>query len=69
MQRRCKHDFPKIVRLRFLGDPCKVVIKKNSVEKNRVEFQDTSLPRYELRSKGIELSRQLQNNDKKGIRL
>jgi hypothetical protein len=44
-----------------------VVIKKNSVEK-LVEFRDASLPGYELGSRGIELSRQLQNNGKKGIR-
>jgi hypothetical protein len=39
-----------------------VVIKKGSVEKSRVS-------RYELGSRGIELSWQLQNNGKKGIRL
>jgi hypothetical protein len=39
---------------------CKVVIKKSSFEKSessRVEFRDTSLPGYELGSRGIELSR------------
>jgi hypothetical protein len=43
-----------------------VVIKKSSVEKSRVEFRDASLPGYEL---GIELSWQLQNSGKKGIRV
>jgi hypothetical protein len=33
-----------------------------------VQFQDASLPGYELGSKGIELSWQLQNNGKNGIR-
>jgi hypothetical protein len=42
-----------------------MVKKKSSVEKNRVEFRDASLPGYEH---GIELSWQLQNNGKKGIR-
>jgi hypothetical protein len=45
-----------------------VVIKKSSVEKIGVEFRDASLPGYELGNKGIELSWQLQNNGKKGIR-
>jgi hypothetical protein len=53
-------------RLCFLRGQYKVVIKKSSVEKTRAEFRDASLPGYEL---GIELSWQLQNNDKKGIRL
>jgi hypothetical protein len=39
------------------------------VEKRRVEFRDASLPGYELGNRGIELSWQLQNNGKKGIRL
>jgi hypothetical protein len=69
MQRRCKHAFPTIERQCFLRDPCKVVIKKSSVEKRRVEFRDASLPGYERGSRGIELSWQLQNNGKKGIRL
>jgi hypothetical protein len=34
-----------------------VVIKESSVEKNRVEFRDASLPGYELGSRGIESSR------------
>jgi hypothetical protein len=34
-----------------------------------VEFRDVSLPGYELGGRGIELSWQLQNNGKKGIRL
>jgi hypothetical protein len=42
----------------FLG-PCKVVMKKSSVEKSRVEFRDVSLPGYELGNGGIELSRVL----------
>jgi hypothetical protein len=37
-----------------------------SKQRSRVEFRDASLPRYEL---GIELSWQLQNNGKKGIRM
>jgi hypothetical protein len=56
MQRRCKHAFQTIKRLCFLRGPCKVVIKKSSVE-SRVEFRDASLPGHELRSRGIELSR------------
>jgi hypothetical protein len=46
-----------------------VVVKKSSVEKNGVEFRDASLPGYELGSRGIEFSWQMQNNSKKGIRL
>jgi hypothetical protein len=46
-----------------------MVIKKGSVEKSRVEFRDASLPGYELGSRGIEVSWQLQNNGKKEIRL
>jgi hypothetical protein len=57
MQWRCKHALPTIERLCFLRGPCKVVIKKNSVESSRVEFRDASLPGYELGSRGIELSR------------
>jgi hypothetical protein len=34
-----------------------------------VEFRDVSLPGYELGSRGIELSWQLQKNGKKGIRM
>jgi hypothetical protein len=44
-----------------------VVIKKISVEKNRDEFRDASLPGYELGSIGTELNWQLQKNGKKGI--
>jgi hypothetical protein len=69
MQRRCKHAFPTTERLCFLRGPFKLVIKKSSIEKNGVEFRDASLPGYELRSRGIELSWQLQNNGKRGIRL
>jgi hypothetical protein len=68
MQRRCKHVFPTIERLCFLNGPCKVVIKDISAGK-RVEFRDASLPGYELGSRGIELTRQLQNNGKNGIKL
>jgi hypothetical protein len=68
MQRRFKYAFPPIERLCFLRGPCKVVVKKSSVEKNLVEFRDASLQGYELGSRGIELSWQFQNNDKKGIR-
>jgi hypothetical protein len=52
-----------------------MVIKKSSetggssVERSRVEFRDTSLSGYELGSRAIELSWQLQNSDKEGIRL
>jgi hypothetical protein len=46
MQQRCKNAFPTIERLCFLCDPCKVVIKKSSFEKNRVKVRDASLPRY-----------------------
>jgi hypothetical protein len=46
-----------------------VVIQKNSVQKNWVEFRDASRHSYELRSTGTELSWQLQNNGKKAIRL
>jgi hypothetical protein len=66
MQRRCEHAFPTTERLCFLSDPIKVVIK-SSVEKNRVEFRDASLPGYELGSGGTEVSWQLQNNGKKGL--
>jgi hypothetical protein len=69
MQRSFKYAFPTIERLCFPLGPCKVVIQKGSVEKNRVEFRDASPPGYELGSRGIELSWQLQNNGKKGIRL
>jgi hypothetical protein len=44
-----------------------VVIKKSSVEKNWMEFRDASLPGYELGSRGIELSWQLQNNGREVI--
>jgi hypothetical protein len=45
-----------------------VVIKNIAVE-YRIEFRDASLPGYELGSRGIELSWQLQNNGKKRIEL
>jgi hypothetical protein len=64
MQQRCNHAFPTIERLCFLCGLCKLAIKKCSVEKNRVEFRDASLPGYELGSRGIELSWQLQNKGK-----
>jgi hypothetical protein len=57
-----------------LHGPFKVVMKKCSAVENssrlewRVEFRDASLPGYELGSRGIELSWQLQNIGKKGIR-
>jgi hypothetical protein len=56
MQWGCKHAFPTIERLCFLRGPCKVVIKKSSVEKKGVKLQDASLPRYELGNREIELS-------------
>jgi hypothetical protein len=43
--------------------------KEEFSSENRVEFRDASLQGYELGSRGIELSWQLQNNGKKGIRL
>jgi hypothetical protein len=64
MQRRYKHTFPTIERLCFLYGPCKVVIKKSSDEKSKVEFRDASLLGYELGSRGTELNWQLQNNGK-----
>jgi hypothetical protein len=69
MQRRCKDAFSTIERLCFLRGPCEVVIKKGSTEQNKVEFRDASLAGYELESRGIQLSWQLQNNGKKGIKL
>lgn len=36
---------------------------------NGVEFRDASLPGYRLESRRLELSRQLQINGKKGVRL
>jgi hypothetical protein len=53
MQRSCKHAFPTIERLCFLCGTCKVVIKKSSLDKNRVSFetpacQDMSLLAEEL---------------------
>jgi hypothetical protein len=69
MQQRREHAFLTIEKMCFLRGPYKVAIKKNSLEKNWVDFQDTSLPGYELGSRGIELSWQLQNNGKKGISL
>jgi hypothetical protein len=36
MQQRCKHAFPTTERLCFLRGPCKVVIKKGSVEKSQL---------------------------------
>jgi hypothetical protein len=55
MQRNCKHAFTTIERLCFLRGPCKVVIKKSSVEKNRVEARDASLPGYELGAEELNL--------------
>jgi hypothetical protein len=56
MQRRCKPRLPNNRRLCFRRGPCKVVVKKSSVEK-LVEFWDASLPGYALGSREIELSR------------
>jgi hypothetical protein len=56
MQQRCKHAFPTVERLCFLHGPCKAVVKKCSVEKNGVKFQDANLPVSEIGSRGIELS-------------
>jgi hypothetical protein len=56
---RCygKHAFLTIKGLCFLRGPCKVVIKKSSVEKGRVESRDAILTGYEHGSRGTELSR------------
>jgi hypothetical protein len=56
MQRRCKHVFLRKERLCFLRGPCKVVLKKSSVESGRVEFRDPNLPGYEFWSRVIEVS-------------
>jgi hypothetical protein len=45
----------------FLRGPCKVVIKKSSVEENGVEFREASRPGYELASRGIEFESSLRN--------
>jgi hypothetical protein len=63
MERLCKHALPIIESVCLLRGPCKVIIKKTSVEKNWLEFRDASLPGYEFGNW------QLQNNGKKGIRL
>jgi hypothetical protein len=47
MKRRCKHACTTTERMCFLSGPCKVVIKKISVEKSRVEFRDAGPPGYE----------------------
>jgi hypothetical protein len=67
VQKRYKQAFPTIEILYFLRGPCKVVIKKSSVEKNLVEFRDANLPGYELLSRGIELS-QVFGTDSWGMR-
>jgi hypothetical protein len=54
MKQRCKHAFRTKEMLCFLRRPCKVVIKKSSVEKKRAEFRDASLPGYELGNRGID---------------
>jgi hypothetical protein len=48
--------FETIERICILRDPCKVVIKKGSVEINCVEFRDAILPKYGAWSRGIEFS-------------
>jgi hypothetical protein len=58
----------------FLHGPYRGVILKiiGSIVQLRAfseEFREANLPGYELASRGIELSWQLQNNGKKGIRL
>jgi hypothetical protein len=45
-----------------------VVVESSRVESSPVEFRDASLPGFELESRGIELSWQLQNNGKNEIR-
>jgi hypothetical protein len=57
MQRGGKYVFSTIERLCFLLGLCKVLIKKSSDEKSRVEFRDASLPAYDFGSRGVELSR------------
>jgi hypothetical protein len=64
MQRLCKHAFQSMERRCFLRSPCKTGTKKNSDELSRVQFRDASLPGYELGSRGIEMSWNLQNNYK-----
>jgi hypothetical protein len=56
VQRRCKHAFPTIERPYFLRCPCKVVIGKSIMEKNRVELRCASLSGYERGSRRIESS-------------
>jgi hypothetical protein len=57
MQRRCKHAFPKIERVCFVRGPCKVVIKKSSIESSRVSRrQPARIGSWEQK---IELSRVL----------
>jgi hypothetical protein len=46
-----------------------VVKRKAQLRRDEFEILDASLPGYELGGRGIELSWQLQNNGKKGIRL
>jgi hypothetical protein len=41
---------------------------QSDYKESSAEFRDASLPEYELGSRGMELSWQLQNNGKKGIR-
>jgi hypothetical protein len=50
MQRRCKHAFPKRERQCFLRGPCKVVVKKSSIESSfeTPACQDMSLGAEEL---------------------
>jgi hypothetical protein len=47
----------------------KEVLGSTEQDRTGVEFRDASLPEYGLGTRGTELSWQLQNNGKKGIRL
>jgi hypothetical protein len=67
-QRRCKHVFPTIERL-FSVWSMQRSYKKEFMWEELVEFRDASLSGHKLGSRGLELSGQMQNNGKKGIRL
>jgi hypothetical protein len=68
MQRRCKHAFPTIERL-FSAWSVQSGYEEEFSREVLVEFRGANLPEYELGCRRIELSWQLQNNGKKGIRL
>jgi hypothetical protein len=72
MQQRCKQAFPTTERLCFLRGPCKVVIKKSSVETDQWRAESSRVSRRQPAGIWVwdhrKLSWQLQNNDKKEIR-